>query len=64
MISLDTIDFLGHRITNGSLRPDLERVKSLTKLPVPRSSKEQQRVVGPFVYYAQWIRCYSDKTNL
>ena len=30
-------------------------------LPPPTSMKEQQRIVGFFAYYAQWIMQYFDK---
>ena len=51
--STDTIKLLGYEIHNGSLRPDLERVKTLQKLPPPKTTKEQQRVLGLFAYYRQ-----------
>ena len=59
--STDTIKLLGYEIHNGSLRPDPDRVKTLRELPPPKTTKEQQRVVGLFAYYAQWISHYSDK---
>ena len=59
--STDTIDLLGYRIQNGTLRPDPERIKALQDLPPPKNNKEQQRTVGLFAYYAQWIFQYSDK---
>ena len=57
----DTIDLLGYRIKNGTLQPDPARVKTLQDLPSPNNRKEQQRVIGLFAYYAQWIPQYSDK---
>ena len=56
-----TIDLLGYRIKNGTLQPDPARVKTLQDLPSPNNRKEQQRVIGLFAYYAQWIPQYSDK---
>ena len=43
------------------MRPDPDRVKILRELPPPKTTKEQQHVVGLFAYYAQWILHYSDK---
>ena len=57
----DTIKLLGSKIHNGSLRPDPDRVKTLRELPPPKTTKEQQRVVGLSAYFAQWISHYSDK---
>ena len=57
----DTVDLLGYRITASTLQPDPERVKTLQELPSPKNHKEQQRVIGLFAYYAQWIAQYFDK---
>ena len=57
----NTVDLLGYPITAGSLQPDPERVKTLQELPSSKNHKEQQRVIGLFVYYAQWIVQYSNK---
>ena len=59
--SSNTIDLLGYQIHDGSLQPDPNRVKTLYELPNPDTLKAQQRVVGFFAYYAQWIAHYSDK---
>ena len=56
-----TIDVLGYRITNGTLRPDPNRLSSLLDLPAPRNMKEQQRVVGMFAHYSKWIYNFSEK---
>ena len=57
----DIIKLLGYEIYNGSLRHDKNRVKTVRELPLPKITKEQQRVVGLFAYYAQWISDYSNK---
>ena len=59
--SAECINLLGYQINSGFLKPDPERVKTLLKLSPPRNSKELQRIVGLFAYYAQWIKNYSDK---
>ena len=59
--SAKCINLLGYQINSGSLKPDPARVETLLKLSPPRNSKELQRVVGLFAYYAQWIGEYSDK---
>ena len=43
------------------MQPDPDRVKPVLNMPVPRNSKELQRLVGLFAYYAQWIPRFSDK---
>ena len=59
----DTVDLLGYHIKAGTLQPDPERVKTLQELPPPKNHKEQQRTIGLFAYYAQWISQYSDKLS-
>jgi len=55
------VDLLGYRISKGTLQPDPERVKAVLELATPGNTKEQQRIIGLFAYYAQWIFKYSDK---
>ena len=59
--STQSVKLLGYQITKNCLKPDPDRVKTLLALPAPTSNKEQQRIVGLFAYYAQWIPQYSDK---
>ena len=59
--SAECINLLGYQINRGFLNPDPKRVATLLKLSPPQNSKELQRVVGLFAYYAQWIGKYSDK---
>jgi len=54
---------LGYIVTKSCLMPDPDRVKCLLNLPEPRNGKEQQRIAGLFVYYAQWISRYSDEVK-
>ena len=57
----ECVKLLGYEISEGSLKPDPDRVKTLLELPPPANKKEQQRLVGLFAYYAQWFVQYSDK---
>ena len=43
------------------MRPDAERVKPITDLPLPSNAKELQRVIGMISYYAQRIPQFSEK---
>ena len=43
--STDCVKLLGYQITEGCLKPDEDRVKTLSMLPPPTSTKEQQRIV-------------------
>ena len=55
------INLLGYEICKGTIKPDPERLKPLLELPAPATLKAQERVVGTFAYYSQWISHFSDK---
>lgn len=59
--SVDTIRLLGYEVSNGTVKPDPDRFKPLLDLPAPKNLKAQQRIVGMFAYYSQWISRFSDK---
>ena len=61
IFSATCIDLLGYRITNGTFKPDPERIKPILEITVPDDLKSLRRVVSMFSYYAQWIPKYSDK---
>ena len=49
------IQFLGHLMGNGEIKPDPERIAPLKDLEVPKSKKELQRILGLFSYYSKWV---------
>ena len=51
--SSDCISLLGYQIHDRTLRPDSERIKTLSDIPVPKSKKELSRAIGLFAYYAK-----------
>ena len=59
--AVQEIDLLGYHVSEGSIRPDPERFRALRKMKAPTSAKSQQRAVGLFPYYSQWISRFSDK---
>ena len=59
--STTSIDLLGYRISDGSLKPDPECLRSLLDLLAPNTLKSLQRVSGMFAYYEKWISHFSDK---
>ena len=56
IICVNEIDLLGYRVSEGMIRPDPERLLALENIQPPHSLKSQQRIVGMFSYYSQWIR--------
>ena len=63
IIKTDKVTLLGYEVSSGVVRPDPERFNALRCLPAPHDLKAQQRVLGMFSYYAQWISHFSDKIS-
>ena len=60
VFSSDSIKLLGYEVSNGTLKPDQDRVKALFDMKPPSNKRELQRILGLFSYYAQWIKNYSE----
>ena len=54
---------LGYRVTYQTTKPDPDRLQPLLKMPVPKTSKELQRLIGLFAYLCAWIPNYSDRNR-
>ena len=59
--SVSVINVLGYRVGGGVIQHDPDRLRALKDMPVPRSPKEGERVLGMFVYYSKWIPRFADK---
>ena len=59
--SARSIKLLGYLISNGSVKPDPDRLKPLLNLPVPASAHALQRAIGIFAHHSRWISHYSEK---
>ena len=57
------ICLLGYQVSKGVIKPDPERMRPIQQLPPPKDAKAQQRVVGLFAYYSQWIPAFSEKIH-
>ena len=54
------INVIGYHIENGTVSPDLDRLRPLLQLPIPHDTKSLRRVIGMFAYYSKWIKQFSD----
>ena len=63
VFSCKTINLLGYEVSKGIIKSDPDRLKPLKELPPPTNLKLQQRAVGMFSYYSQWISHFSDKIH-
>ena len=53
IISTTSIKLLGYVISQGSIKPDPDRLKPLQNLPALNTLAEQCRIVGMFAYYSK-----------
>ena len=58
---VEELNILGYCVSNGTIKPDPERLKPLWDLPAPPTGKSLQRAMGLFAYYAKWIPKFSDR---
>ena len=61
IISTDKVKLLGYEVKKGEIKPDPDRLQPLKDMSPPTNLKAQERIVGMFAYYSQWIRNFSDK---
>jgi hypothetical protein len=54
-----SVKFLGHIVSENSIRPDPEKVSSVHAFPVPRSVHELQSFMGLVGYYRRFVRSLS-----
>ena len=58
-IATDRIDYLGHSIRHGLLRPNTDNIRGLLDTSVPTSSRETFRFLKAAEYYRKFIRNFS-----
>ena len=64
VFGVETIDVLGYRIGNGTLRPDPNRLSPLLNMPPTQNNKAMQRMLSMFAHYSKWIPKFSKKIRL
>ncbi|KAA3670819.1 uncharacterized protein DEA37_0001015, partial [Paragonimus westermani] len=62
-IAARIVTLLGFQISRGAIKPDPEGFRGLRELISPPDLKSQQRAVGIFAYYSNWISHFSDKIH-
>jgi hypothetical protein len=55
----EEISFLGHRLTQNGLAPDLDKVKALVDMPYPQDLPSLRRFLGMAGYYRRFIKNFS-----
>jgi hypothetical protein len=54
------LDYLGHRIKKGEIRPDEEKMERIKKVPLPSSKKQLRGFLGLTGYYRKFIPSYAE----
>ena len=59
IVAADCIDFLGHTVQNGVIRPNTDNIPGLLQTPTPTCPREVFRFVKSAEYYRKFIRNFS-----
>ncbi|XP_049885516.1 uncharacterized protein K02A2.6-like [Pectinophora gossypiella] len=63
VFSTQEVKFLGHIVTSEGLKPDPEKIETITKIKRPENVKELQRFLGLITYMSKFIKNMADITN-
>ena len=63
VVSTKSLDILGYTLSNGEIKPDVDRIRPILELPVPNNLASLKRALGMFAYYASFIPQFSDKIS-
>ena len=62
-IGLEEVTFLGHKITNNSIKPLEETVSKILKIKVPKTKKEVRSLLGLCNFYRKFIPQFANITE-
>ncbi|XP_055915366.1 uncharacterized protein K02A2.6-like [Eupeodes corollae] len=52
---VETVDYLGHSLSNGSISPNNEKIKAVVDAPAPKNVQQLQSYLGMLNYYSKFI---------
>lgn len=53
------VQYLGYRITKGTIQPSQEKTKAISKFPLPKNIKDVQKFLGLTGYFRKFIQNYA-----
>ena len=56
------VKYMGNIVSESGLKPDVEKVRAITQLPLPQSKEELQRFLGMVNYFSQFVPNQSEIT--
>ena len=59
----DSVSFLGHRVSDGKIAPDPDRIDSILHFPKPTTSKQLERFLDMMNYFRNYIPHFSNLTK-
>ena len=59
-LRVEEVKYMGHIIGKDGLKPDMDKIQAITKMPAPTSKKEVQRLMGCVTYLSKFLPLMSD----
>ena len=63
MAGFQEIEFLGHVVGKGAMKPEQKKIKQILEISVPNSRKQIQSVLGLLGYYRRYVPMFSELTK-
>ena len=64
LFGVETVEFLGFRISRAGISVNPARVQGIKDLRAPQTSKELQTVLGMFGFYSRFVKNYSTRVEV
>ena len=62
-VAFKQLDFLGHRLAQGQIRPQEEKVQKIVDASVPQTKKQVRALLGLMGYYRQYVPNFASKVK-